>query len=1517
MAAAANPVVGSHIWVEDPDVAWIDGEVLEVKGEEIKVLCTSGKTVVVKASSIYHKDTEVPPSGVDDMRKLAYLHEPGVLDNLRSRYDINEIYTYTGNILIAVNPFIKLPHLYDSHMMAQYKGAAFGELSPHPFAVADAAYRLMINEGISQSILVSGESGAGKTESTKLLMRYLAYMGGRAAAAEGRTVEQKVLESNPVLEAFGNAKTVRNNNSSRFGKFVEIQFDQSGRISGAAIRTYLLERSRVCQVSDPERNYHCFYMLCAAPPEDVKKYKLGDPRMFHYLNQSNCFELEGVDESKEYRDTRRAMDIVGISSEEQDAIFKVVAAILHLGNIEFAKGKEIDSSMPKDEKSRFHLQTAAELFMCDAKALEDSLCKRVIVTRDETITKWLDPEAAALSRDALAKIVYTRLFDWLVDKINNSIGQDPESKSLIGVLDIYGFESFKTNSFEQFCINLTNEKLQQHFNQHVFKMEQEEYKKEEIDWSYIEFVDNQDILDLIEKKPGGIIALLDEACMFPRSTHETFAQKLYQTFKNHKRFSKPKLSRSDFTICHYAGDVTYQTELFLDKNKDYVVAEHQALLYASKCPFVSGLFPPSPEESSKQSKFSSIGSRFKQQLQSLLETLSATEPHYIRCVKPNNLLKPAIFENKNVLLQLRCGGVMEAIRISCAGYPTRKTFDEFVDRFSLLAPEALAGSSDEVTACKRILKNVGLEGYQIGKTKVFLRAGQMAELDTRRTEILGRSASIIQRKVRSYLACQSFILLRLSAVQIQAACRGQLARQVYEGMRQEASSLVIQRCFRMHIAWKAYKDLYTSAISIQTGMRGMAAHCELHFRRQTKAAIAIQSHCRKYLAQLHFAKLKKAAITTQCACRGKVARRELRKLKMAARETGALQAAKSKLEEQVEDLTLRLQLEKRLRVDIEEAKAQENQRLQSALQEMQLQFKETKLLLEKEREATKKAAERAAVIQEVPVVDNALLEKLRSENEKLKNMVSSLEKKIDETEKRYEEANKIGEERLKQALDAESKVIHLKTAMQRLEEKFIDMESANHILQKQSLLNSSVKTIAEHLSSPLDEKLENGHHAAEEQEAVDTFVTPVKQFGTESDSKLRRSYNERQHESVDSLVNCVMKNIGFNHGKPIAAFTIYKCLLHWKSFEAERTSVFDRLIQMIGSEIENQDDNDHMAYWLSNTSALLFLLEQSLKSGSSAKATPARKLPNPTSLFGRMTMSFLSSPSSANLAAPPADVVRKVEAKYPALLFKQQLTAYFEKIYGIIRDNLKKDLTPVLALCIQAPRISKGGLRSNRSLAKDSPVVHWQSIIESLNTLLCTLKENFVPPVLIQKIFSQTFSYINVQLFNSLLLRRDCCTFSNGEYVKAGLAELELWCCQAKEEYAGSSWDELKHIRQAVGFLVIHQKYRISYDEIINDLCPILSVQQLYRICTLYWDANYNTRSVSPDVLSSMRMLMAEDSNNAQSDSFLLDDSSSIPFSVDDLSTSLQEKDFSDMKPADELLENPAFQFLKELAQEA
>ncbi|XP_019453346.1 PREDICTED: myosin-11-like [Lupinus angustifolius] len=1487
---------------------------------------------VANLSKILPKDMEAPPGGVDDMTKLSYLHEPGVLQNLKIRYELNEIYTYTGNILIAINPFQRLPHIYGAHMMQQYKGAPFGELSPHVFAVADVAYRAMVNEGKNNSILVSGESGAGKTETTKMLMQYLAFLGGRAAT-EGRTVEQQVLESNPVLEAFGNAKTVRNNNSSRFGKFVEIQFDKSGRISGAAIRTYLLERSRVCQVNDPERNYHCFYLLCNAPQEEVEKYKLGNPRSFHYLNQSKCYELADVSDAREYLATRRAMDIVGISQKDQEAIFRVVAAILHIGNIEFCKGKEVDSSIPKDDNAKFHLKTTAELLMCNADALEDALCKRVMITPEEVIKRSLDPQSAAVSRDGLAKTIYSRLFDWLVDKINSSIGQDPNSKCLIGVLDIYGFESFKFNSFEQFSINFTNEKLQQHFNQHVFKMEQEEYTKEQIDWSYIEFVDNQDVLDLIEKKPGGIIALLDEACMFPKSTHETFANKLYQTFKSHKRFIKPKLSRTDFTVAHYAGEVTYQSDQFLDKNKDYVVPEHQDLLGASKCSFVAGLFPPLPEESSKSSKFSSIGSRFKLQLQQLMETLNSTEPHYIRCVKPNNLLKPAIFENMNIMQQLRCGGVLEAIRISCAGYPTRRPFFEFVNRFGLLASEAMEANYDEKTVCKKILDKMGLKGYQIGKTKVFLRAGQMAELDARRAQILSNAAKSIQRRIRTHQARRHYLALRKKTIYVQSRWRGRLACKLYDGLRKEAAAKKIQKNVRRYEARKAYKELHVAALTLQTALRAIAARKEFRFRKQTKASIIIQARWRSHKASLYYKRLKRGTIVTQCRWRGRMARKDLRKLKMAARETGALQEAKDKLEKRVEELTWRLQLEKGLRTNVEESKAQEIAKLQNSLQEMQSKLDETNALLVKERENAKKViVEAPPVIQETQVVveDTQKIEALTAEIQSLKISFESEKQKADDFERKYNEAQVCSEERGKKIEDLEKKVRQLQESLTRLEEKNNNIESENQVLRQQavSMAAAPAKVLSGRSRSIIQRGAESGHIPVEAKtpstnHELHQSPSMSQRESSEVDDKPQRSLNEKQQENQELLIRCIAQHLGFAGNRPIAACIIYKCLLHWRSFEVERTSVFDRIIQTIGHAIETQDNNDVLAYWLSNASTLLLLLQRTLKASGAAGMAPQRhRRSSSATLFGRMTQSFRGTPTGVNLSlingssSRGVETLRQVEAKYPALLFKQQLTAYVEKIYGMIRDNLKKEISPLLGLCIQAPRTSRASMvkGSSRSVANTEAqrtlIAHWQGIVKSLGNFLNTLKANHVPPFLVRKVFTQIFSFINVQLFNSLLLRRECCSFSNGEYVKAGLAELEHWCYKATDEYAGSAWDELKHIRQAIGFLVIHQKPKKTLDEISHDLCPVLSIQQLYRISTMYWDDKYGTHSVSPDVISNMRVLMTEDSNNAVSNSFLLDDDSSIPFSVDDISKSMEQMDIADIDPPPLIRENSGFSFL-------
>ncbi|CAI5509495.1 unnamed protein product, partial [Closterium sp. Naga37s-1] len=610
--------VGSKVWVPDAADAWEEGEVVarDRGSSQLTVaLGTGGKgQVVVGEGECYAREEE--SAVVDDMVKLAYLHEPGVLHNLMQRYHRNLIYTYTGSILIAANPFMRLPGIYDRDMRDAYRGQPLGELSPHVFAIADNAYRAMREERRSQSILISGESGAGKTETTKLVMEYLASVGGRADSEGERSIENQVLESNPLLEAFGNAKTVRNDNSSRFGKFIEIQFDERGRVSGAAIRSYLLERSRVVQIADPERNYHCFYQLCdGASPEEAELLKLppGPNRAqhFHYLNQSRCFELQGKSSNaEEYGKTRSAMRVIGISEEKQLSILRLLAAVLHLGNVEFReKGDKLRIAKHADAT----LDTVASLLSCDRKKLQDSLCTVKRKVGGETIKSALDVKAATVRRDTLAKTLYSKLFDWIVQKVNRSIGQDPRAMAIIGVLDIYGFEHFKINSFEQFCINLANEKLQQHFNQHVLKLEQEEYEKEQINWSYINFRDNQDVLDLIEGDKG-ILSILDSACRLAQSTAEGFTLSLYDAFLRHDRFSKSKGSITDFTLEHYAGQVKYSTAEFISKNMDAVVSEHEVLLQKSADPFVAALFPPTPPDDKAgkaTSKFASLARSFK------------------------------------------------------------------------------------------------------------------------------------------------------------------------------------------------------------------------------------------------------------------------------------------------------------------------------------------------------------------------------------------------------------------------------------------------------------------------------------------------------------------------------------------------------------------------------------------------------------------------------------------------------------------------------------------------------------------------------------------------------------------------------------------------------------------------------------------------------------------------------------------------------------------------------------------
>ncbi|CAD6205072.1 unnamed protein product [Miscanthus lutarioriparius] len=1402
---------GTAVWVEHPELAWAEAEVVSSPASpsspsSVAVVLSTGVKAVVDGRKVLPRDTEADLGGVDDMTKLVYLHEPGVLCNLALRYTLNEIYTYTGRILIAVNPFAKLPHMYDMPMMEQYRVVQFGELSPHVFAIADASYRAMVSENHSQSILVSGESGAGKTETTKLIMRYLTFVGGRAIG-DIRSVEQQVLESNPLLEAFGNARTVRNDNSSRFGKFVEIQFDKSGRISGAAVRTYLLERSRVVQISESERNYHCFYQLCASG-KDADKYKLAHPRNFYYLNQSHMYELEGVSDAEEYLKTRRAMDIVGICFSDQEAIFRIVAAILHLGNIEFSPGKEFDSSVIKDEKCKFHLQMAADLLMVDASLLLSTLCYRTIKTPEGNIIKAVDSSAAVIGRDTLAKTVYARLFDWLVDNINKSIGQDMESRSQIGVLDIYGFECFKYNSFEQLCINFANEKLQQHFNKHVFKMEQEEYKTEEINWSYIEFVDNQDILDLIEKKPIGIVSLLDEACMLGKSTHETFAMKLFQNLRAHPRLEKPKLSKTDFSLSHFAGKVTYQTDLFLEKNRDYVIAEHQNLLSSSKCSFISGLFVSHQDDPLKSSyKFSSVASRFKQQLQALMETLSSTEPHYIRCIKPNSLNCPQKFENGSVLQQLQSGGVLEAIRISLAGYPTRRTYSEFINRFGLLVPEHMDERFDERSLTQRILRQLNLENFQLGRTKVFLRAGQIAVLDSRRGEILDNASRIVQGHFRTFTVRKKFLSTRKASISIQTFCRGCSARNVLEAKRQIAAAVSVERYARRWLCRCAYLHLRSASLVIQSGIRYILAVQRLLHLKNAKASTVIQAWWRMQKLHYFHQQYRRATVLIQCCWRQKLAKRALGNLKHAAYETGALREAKGKLEKSLEDLTLRFTLERRQRLATEESKALEISKLLKILDSVKLE-------LEASNEENKNSCKKIASLQhqlDLSSKDQEAQQNSLSQIEEVKRENILLKAKNTEMEQELLKAQKCSHDNMDKLHDVEKNYGHLRDNLKNLEDKISNLEDENHLL-RQKALNLSPR-------------------------------------------------HSRTGDYHDVLQRCIKDDMGFKKGKPVAACIIYKCLLHWGVFEAERTTIFDFIIHTINTTLKAENENDILPYWLANASALLCMLQRNLRSKGFIMA-PSRSSSD-THLSEKANEAF----RSPLRAFGQQTSMSHIDARYPAMLFKQQLTASLEKIFGLIRDNLKKEISPLLSLCIQ------------------------------------------VPSFFTRKLVTQVFSFINVQLFNSMLLRRECCTFSNGEYVKSGLCVLEKWIVDT-EEHAGAAWDELQFIRQAVDFLIIPQKSKKTLEQIKKNICPALSVRQIYRLCTMYWDDKYGTHSVSAEVVARMRDMVSNGMQNPVSNSFLLDDDLSIPFTTEEIAEEVPDVDMSNIEMPSSLRHVHSAQFL-------
>ncbi|KAB1993958.1 hypothetical protein ES319_D13G067500v1 [Gossypium barbadense] len=807
-------------WFQHPNGNWELGRVISTSGTESVISLPDGKVLKVNSDSLIPANPDIL-DGVDDLMQLSYLNEPSVLFNLQYRYKQDMIYTKAGPVLVAINPFKKVP-LYGNDYIEAYKNKSIE--SPHVYAIADTAIREMTRDEVNQSIIISGESGAGKTETAKIAMQYLAVLGG------GSGIEYEILKTNPILEAFGNAKTLRNDNSSRFGKLIEIHFSETGKISGAKIQTFLLEKSRVVQCAEGERSYHIFYQLCAGAPRALReKLNLKDVDEYKYLKQSNCYSITGVNDAEHFHIVKEALDVVHVSKEDQESVFAMLAAVLWLGNVSFTI---IDNENHVEAVQDESLINVAKLIGCDAADLNLALSTRKMRVGSDNIVQKLTLSQAVETRDALAKSIYAGLFEWLVEQINKSlaVGKRLTGRS-ISILDIYGFESFDRNSFEQFCINYANERLQQHFNRHLFKLEQEEYIQDGIDWAKVDFDDNQDCLHLFEKKPLGLLSLLNEESTFPNGTDYTFANKLKQHLNSNPCFKGER--EKAFTVSHFAGEVTYDTTGFLEKNRDLLHLDSIQLLSSCSChlpkAFASNMLNqsekpvvgPLHKAGGADSQKLSVATKFKGQLFQLMQRLESTTPHFIRCIKPNNFQSPGSYEQGLVLQQLRCCGVLEVVRISRSGYPTRMPHQKFAKRYGFLLLEN-AASQDSLSVSVAILHqfNILPEMYQVGYTKLFFRTGQIGILEDTRNRTL-HGILRVQSCFRGHQARRHFKELQRGIATIQSFVRGDKTRKEYAVLLQRhRAAVIIQKQIKGMNAKKTFKNIRDASIVIQSAIRG-------------------------------------------------------------------------------------------------------------------------------------------------------------------------------------------------------------------------------------------------------------------------------------------------------------------------------------------------------------------------------------------------------------------------------------------------------------------------------------------------------------------------------------------------------------------------------------------------------------------------------------------------------------------------------------------------------------------------
>merc|ERR1712168_515774 len=740
------------------------------KPNTTKVLRADGKEKTYSNDKV---EKQNPPKYelLEDLANMTYLSEASVVYNLSERYVRFLIYTYSGLFCVTVNPYKWLP-VYDNHVVGCYKGKRKSEMPPHIFSISDNAYNDMLRERHNQSMLITGESGAGKTVNTKRVIQYFAVVaalgqkqGGESGDAPslkgGGTLEDQIVAANPAMEAFGNAKTTRNDNSSRFGKFIRIHFGLTGKLASGDIDTYLLEKSRVVFQLKAERCFHIFYQICSGGKPEINELTLVSTNPYDYkYNSLGEIKVKSIDDKEELDATDSSFDILGFNQEEKNSIYRITAGIMHSGNMIFKqkpREEQAENGDPElSEKAGFMLGMSGAEYT-------KALCSPRVKVGSEYVVKGQTVDQVYYGLGAICKAMFERLFNWLVAIVNRALSTDLPRSFFIGILDIAGFEIFEFNTFEQLCINFTNEKLQQFFNHHMFVLEQEEYKKEGIHWEFIDFgMDLEETINLIEK-PGGILAMLEEECIVPKATDQTYLAKMHKEHAGKsKAYQKPtpkqtKQGLGDFILHHYAGSVGYSVAGWLEKNKDPINAHTAGLFSKATDPLTSSLFQdynPDVKTKRKGAAFQTVSARHKEQLKGLMGTLMSTSPHFVRCIIPNENKAPGEIDGQLTLHQLRCNGVLEGIRICRKGFPSRMLFSDFRQRYQILAASAIpAGFVDGKVAAEKLMEALQMDQseFRVGLTKVFFKAGIVGELEEMRDERLSKIISQFQAYCKAHL----------------------------------------------------------------------------------------------------------------------------------------------------------------------------------------------------------------------------------------------------------------------------------------------------------------------------------------------------------------------------------------------------------------------------------------------------------------------------------------------------------------------------------------------------------------------------------------------------------------------------------------------------------------------------------------------------------------------------------------------------------------------------------------------